>query len=64
MARYIMPTRVRALAHEHDRRISAAALDALDRYVASLLDRAASVHNGGKRTIDATVIDFVAGKLN
>lgn len=63
MARYIKPTLIRQLAHEHQRRISAAALDALDRYVASLVARAATVHNGGKRTIDATVVAFVAGKL-
>lgn len=63
MATYIKPTLIRRLVNDHRRRVSAEFLEALDRHVATVVEKAISVHNGGKKTLDATVLAYVTGKI-
>ena len=64
MATYIVTSHVRRLVNEHGKRCSVEFLEALDRHVAEKIEEALAVHNGGKRTLDATIISYVTGKLN
>ena len=63
MSTYLKPSLVRRLAHERNKRVSAEFVEALDRHVASLVERSCAVHNGGRKTIGAVVLSFVIGKI-
>ena len=63
MATYIKASLVRRLVRDHHRRVSVEFLEALDRYVAETVEKSIAVHNGGRRTLDATVLAYVTGKI-
>lgn len=50
---------MRATCKERGRRVSTEALQILDSFINTKLDRACKTHNGGKVTLDATVLAFV-----
>lgn len=59
---YIKPSAVKRYAKTaHSKRISKEFLAALDKFVEEKVRAAAEVHNGGKKTIDASVAAFVLG---
>ena len=60
-AQFIKPAAVKALIKSHGKRTSKEYLDALDRYVERAIARAIAEHNGGKKTIDASVAGHVLG---
>ena len=57
--KYLVTSRVRALAKSHGKRIGADFLATLDQFVKERIDRACSQHNGGKITLDQTIARFV-----
>ena len=59
---YIKPAAVKKLIKEvADKRTSKEFLMALDSYVERAIRRAAAEHNGGKRTVDASVAGHTLG---
>lgn len=52
---YIKPAAVKRLIKEHGKRTAHEFLLALDNYVERAVRRAATEHNGGKKTVDASV---------
>lgn len=60
-AQFIKPAAVKALIKSHGKRTSKDFIEALDRYVERALARAAAEHNGGKKTVDASVAGYVLG---
>jgi len=58
---YIKSAAAKALIKGQGKRTSKEFLEALDRYVEKALLRAASEHNGGKKTVDASVAAYVLG---
>jgi len=60
---YIRVSEVRRKAREHGHRAGREFLDALDRHVFDLVVKSCAVHNGGKKTLDALVLNYAAGKL-
>jgi len=60
-AAYVVTSRVRALAKENGKRLGAGFLNALDSHIQDIVDKACTVHNGGKKTLDATVAAYVIG---
>lgn len=64
MARgYIKVHRVRQEVRGHGKRTGKGFLEALDRHVAELVSQACEVHNGSRSTLDATVLDYITGRL-
>jgi hypothetical protein len=58
---YIKPAAVKKLIKTHGKRTAAEFLLALDNYVERAIIRAASEHNGGKKTVDASVAGHTLG---
>ena len=58
---YLKPAAVKKLIKGHGKRTSKEFLEALDRYVERAVLRATEEHNGGKKTVDASVAAFVLG---
>ena len=63
MACYVVVSQVKQRAHEAGKQVSESFLEALDRHIEAAIGKAAQVHNGGRARMDATVLDFVIGKL-
>ena len=57
--KYIKTAAIKLLAKGEGKRISLAALYMLDEKVGRLVNKACSVHNGGKKTIDETVMTHI-----
>jgi hypothetical protein len=60
-AQYIKPAAVKRLIKSHGKRTAAEFILALDNYVERAIIRAASEHNGGKKTVDASVAGHTLG---
>jgi len=60
-AQYIKPAAVKKLIKSHGKRTAAEFILALDAYVERAIIRAASEHNGGKKTVDASVAGHTLG---
>ena len=58
---FIKPAAVKKLIKMHGKRTAAEFLLALDNYVERAIIRAASEHNGGKKTVDASVAGHTLG---
>lgn len=58
---YIKPAAIRKAVKAAGKRTSTEYLDALDRYVERAIQRAIAEHNGGKKTIDASVAGHTLG---
>lgn len=58
---YIKPAAVKKLIKTHGKRTAAEFLLALDHYVERAIIRAATEHNGGKKTVDASVAGHTLG---
>lgn len=58
---YIKPAAVKRLIKTHGKRTAAEFLLALDNYVERAIVRAATEHNGGKKTVDASVAGHTLG---
>lgn len=58
---YIKTAAIRKAIKAAGKRTSTEFLDALDRYVERAVQRAIAEHNGGKKTIDASVAGHVLG---
>jgi len=54
-------THVRNRVKNNGKRISKEALFALNVHVEQVIDNACAQHNGGKKTVDATAVNFVLG---
>lgn len=61
--RYISASWIRLTAKGSNRRVSREFLEALNRHVFDLVVKSCAVHNGGKKTLDALVFNYAAGKL-
>ena len=59
---FIRPTAVRKAVRRAGKRCGRDFLEALDRRVDAILSRAIQEHNGGRKTLDADVLNWVAGK--
>ena len=59
---FIRPAPIRKFAKENNRRIGKGFLYSLDNHISRLLSKAISTHNGGKKTLDASVAAFVGIK--
>ena len=60
-AQYIKPAAVKKLIKSHGKRTAAEFILALDAYVERAIIRAASEHNGGAKTVNASVAGHVLG---
>lgn len=60
--RFIRPSVARKYLKEKGRRVSPSFLYAFDAFLQRKFDQAASVHNGGKKTLDAEVAGFIGVK--
>lgn len=60
---FIKVHRVRSEVNEKGKRCGAGFLEALDRHVAELVEKACATHNGSRSTLDATVLDYITGRL-
>lgn len=58
---YIKTSTVRKFAKSHGKRVSPDFLAALDRYVENKILIATKEHNGGKRTLDASIAGYILG---
>jgi hypothetical protein len=58
---YIKPAAVKKLVKAHGKRSSAEFLAALDRYLERKVMVALSEHNGGKKTLDAALAEYILG---
>lgn len=56
---YIKQAQVKAAVKAEGKRISQEALKNLDAQVHAIIRRACAIHNGGRKTIDATVLAHV-----
>ena len=59
---YIVASKVKARAKEAGKRVGRDFLDRLNRHVEGVIEKALTTHNGNKKTLDATVADFILGK--
>ena len=59
MAKFIVVSAVKKLVKEGGRRTSAEFITLLDNYVEDKLNEAIKLHNGNKKTLDATVAGLV-----
>jgi len=59
---FLQVSKVRARVNENGKRVSTEFLLALDDLVRRKVDAACSVHNGGRKTLDASVLGFVSGR--
>lgn len=59
---YIVVSNVKKLAHAHNKRVGQDFLARLNHFVERKLAAALEVHNGGRKTLDAAVADYVLGK--
>ncbi len=60
---YVNARRVRSDVKEKGRRCGQGFLDALDRYIGKLISDSCEVRNGGTKTLNATTLDYITGKL-
>jgi hypothetical protein len=60
---YLKPSAIRRTIRDGGKRCGADFLQALDRYVDTLLTRALTTHNGSKKTVDASVLAYLTGQL-
>jgi hypothetical protein len=58
---YIKTSSVKKFAKSHGKRVSADFLFALDRWVENKVLLATKEHNGGKKTMDASVAGYILG---
>ena len=58
MAQYIVVSNVKKLAKQNGRRVGKDFLSSLDRQIEEWVVRAAQAHNGGKKTLDATLAAY------
>ena len=58
---YIKPAAIRQAVKAAGKRTSTEYLEALDRYVERAVQRAIAEHNGGKKTVDASVAGHTLG---
>jgi hypothetical protein len=58
---YIKTSSIKKFAKSHGKRVSADFLAALDRWVESKVLLATKEHNGGKKTMDASVAGYILG---
>lgn len=58
---YIKPAAIRKAIKAAGKRTSTEYLEALDRYVERAVQRAIAEHNGGKKTVDASVAGHTLG---
>ena len=56
MSYYLIESHVRQKVNEKGKRIGATALSVLDAFIDLSIDRALEIHNGGRKTIDGTVM--------
>lgn len=56
---YVRVSKVKELCKSNNKRMSKEFLDSLDRHIRHKIELACKVHNGGKKTLDATVAGFV-----
>lgn len=59
---YLVVSRVKAKAHESQKRIGQDFLLRFNAFIDRKLDEALNIHNGGRRTLDGAVADYVLGK--
>lgn len=55
---YLKNHKIKALIKANNRRCGPEFMKLLDKHVEALVTRACGVHNGGKKTLDATVAGF------
>jgi hypothetical protein len=58
---YIKTSSVKKFAKSHGKRVSAEFLSALDRWVENKVLLATKEHNGGKKTLDASLAGYILG---
>ncbi len=58
---YIKTSSVKKFAKSHGQRVSAEFLSALDRWVENKVLLATKEHNGGKKTLDASLAGYILG---
>lgn len=58
---YLKASMIRALAKEKGKRIGKDFLDRLNRHVEAKIQEALAQHNGGRKTLDGVIADFVIG---
>lgn len=61
MLYYIKAKNIRDCVKGHNKRVSREFLAALDRYVHSKILQSVKEHNGGKKTLDASVAGYILG---
>lgn len=61
--RYVRASGVRRLVKEQGKRSGAGFLNALDKHIYETVCRACKVHNGSKKTLDATVFNFTKKEI-
>lgn len=58
MARYLVVSNVKKLAKQNQRRVGKDFLSTLDAQIEEWIVRACQIHNGGKRTLDASLAAY------
>lgn len=58
----IKASEVKKMVKEAERRMGKDAIEALDRHVNSMVEKLILQKDGGKKTIDAALVNFVFGK--
>ena len=61
MATFVVVSKVKKLAASKGNRVGKDFLGALDRHIETLVEKACSEHNGGKKTLDFAVARFICG---
>lgn len=59
---YIVASKVKARAKESGKRVGKDFLDRVNKHVEDIIEKSVATHNGNKKTLDATVADFVIGR--
>ena len=59
---YLQVTKVKKYVHGKEKRINKLALECIDRKVEAYLDALCSQHNGGTKTLDETVVNYISIK--
>jgi hypothetical protein len=60
---YLKSSAIRRRIRESGKRCGSDFLQALDRYVDVLCERAVQTHNGSRKTVDASVLAYLTGQL-
>lgn len=56
MSHYLVESHLKQKVHERGKRIGADAVSVLDAFIDQAIESAARTHNGGRQTIDGTVM--------